>query len=42
MKVRDKYTVITDDMTLTASTEAEYREEMEVEDMFSRPRKKAA
>lgn len=42
VKVRDKYTVITDDMTLTAATEAEYREEMEVEDMFSRPRRKAA
>lgn len=42
VKVRDKYTVITDDLVSAHTAAVDYREEVEIEDMFSRPRRRIA
>jgi len=42
VKVRDKYTILTDDLVQARDAELAQAEEIEIEDMFSRPRKKPA
>lgn len=42
LKIRDKFSLITDDMQQTADAEAEQKEEVEIEDLFSVPRGRAA
>ncbi|MBB3950320.1 type III secretion system stalk subunit SctO [Aureimonas jatrophae] len=39
VKVRDKYTILTDDLVQARDAERAMAEEIEIEDMFSRPRK---
>jgi hypothetical protein len=41
-RMRDKFSTITDELVAAAASEADYKEEIEVEDLFSRPRAKAA
>lgn len=41
-KKRDKFQIVTDDLVLAAAVEAEHKEEIEVEDLFSRPRARTA
>lgn len=41
-KKRDKFQIVTDDLVLAAATEAEHKEEVEIEDLFSRPRARTA
>ncbi|WP_378940848.1 YscO family type III secretion system apparatus protein [Mesorhizobium sp. ANAO-SY3R2] len=41
-KKRDKFQIVTDDLVSAAAVEAEHREEVEVEDLFSRPRARMA
>ncbi|MGQ3211783.1 MAG: type III secretion system stalk subunit SctO [Shinella sp.] len=41
-KKRDKFQIITDDLVLAAAVEVEHKEEIEVEDLFSRPRARTA
>lgn len=41
-KTRDKFQIVTDDLVLAAAVEAEHKEEIEVEDLFSRPRARTA
>jgi hypothetical protein len=40
-RARDKFTIITDDLQQTANAIQEGREEVEVEDLFARPRRRA-
>ena len=40
-RARDKFTIITDDLKQAANALVEGREEVEVEDLFARPRKRA-
>lgn len=42
LRSRDKFSLITDDLAQAARAEAEQREEVEIEDLFARPRKKVA
>ncbi len=42
LRSRDKFTLITDELAQAAMAEAEQREEVEIEDLFARPRKKVA
>lgn len=42
LKKRDKFQIVTDDLVLAAAVEAEHKEEIEVEDLFSRPRARTA
>lgn len=41
-KKRDKFQIVTDDLVLAAAVEAEHKEEVEVEDLFSRARPRVA
>lgn len=41
-KKRDKFQIVTDDLVLAAIVAAEHKEEIEVEDLFSRPRVRTA
>ena len=41
-KKRDKFQIVTDELVLEAAVEAEHKEEVEVEDLFSRARSRVA
>ncbi|WAJ30520.1 type III secretion system stalk subunit SctO [Antarcticirhabdus aurantiaca] len=42
VKIRDKFVLITDELVSVAAAEADAKEENEVEELFSRPRARAA
>ena len=42
VKVRDKYAIVTDEMKAEADAVANAKEEIEIEDLFARPRKRPA
>lgn len=42
LKIRDKFSLLTDDMQRAADAETEQKEEVEIEDLFSQPKGRAA